>query len=257
MSNLQDQFGLEIVVGVVAGDKAPRCRDIDLGKFLGYSRPRDIRKQIEKALSDGFLNYSDICAVPARVKTGVASVSVDEYWLTESAALFIAARAETATGAEVLKALIKVYETARYSVRVTRILELCFQRTPRKVQRMFSGLISELLKMRGEQDHPGNPAWSRSLASDIYRWAFGDDDETGQQSHQRTLNPDPNGNSVDYGYCTDDGLQQLQRVIHSGIDQAKLSSSWGEWRAKMSHLYDGQPLQLAFTVPARIIGRKP
>jgi len=246
-------MGLEIVVDV-AEDSVPRCRDIDLGQFLGYSRPRKVRELIERERAAGNLNDSDVCPVAGHPnRDPVFKRTAVEYWLTEQAALFVAARSETKTGADVLKALIDAYSQAKQSARVTRILELCFQDEPRQVKRMFSGLIAELLTMRGEKGHPGNPPWSRSLASDVYRWAFGEDGETGQQSHRRLLNPDPHGASVDYGYCTDEGLQQLQRVIHSGVDQAKLSASWGEWRAKMVHLYDGQPLQLAFAVPARLL----
>lgn len=238
--------GLEISVGSF-DDGTPRCRDTDLGKFLGYSRPRDIRKQIESAMAAGLLNDSDIRAVVARVPTGVASVEVTEYWLTEEAALFVAARAETATGAEVLKSLIVAYEAARYaSKRVTKILELCFQNEPRSVQPMFSRLIGAIVRMRGEQDGPANPAWARGLASMVYRWAFGDDNGDAQQRLRRSLNPNPCGSSVDYGFCTDEGLQHLNRVIQAGEDYAAISSDWADWRSKMEHRFEGRPLQITF-----------
>lgn len=48
------------------GDE-PRVLDEELGRRLGFARPRDIRKLIERPISDGILNDSDIRATVARV----------------------------------------------------------------------------------------------------------------------------------------------------------------------------------------------
>lgn len=243
-------LGLQIAVGAF-NDGVPRCRDIDLGAFLGYARPRKVRELIEREQKTGNLNDSDVRPVVGRSRTDGQNPAfgreVTEYWLTEEAALFVAARAETATGAQVLKALIVAYEAARQqSQRVTKILELCFQNEPRTVKPMFSRLIAALIRMRGEQDGPANPPWARGLASLVYRLAFGDDDDNAQQRLRRTLNPEPGGGAVDYGFCTDEGLAQLNRVIQAGEDYADISSDWSDWKTKMLHRFEGRPLQLTF-----------
>jgi len=251
-------LGIELAVGCFDDGRA-RVRDIELGRFLGYARPRKIRELIERELASGNLNDSDIRPVVGRVETGVASVEVTEYWLTEEAALFVSSRSDTKAGAQVLRGLIAAYEAARHdSARVTKILELCFQNEPRQVKPMFSRLIAGIIRMRGEQDGPANPAWARGLAQMIYRWAFGDDlNEDGEPAEQRlrrSLNPDPSSSRVDYSWLTDDGLRQVERVIQCGEDYADTAQDWAEWRDKMRHRWEGRPLQLMFLGSPRRLG---
>jgi hypothetical protein len=250
-------LGIELAVGCFDDGRA-RVRDIELGRFLGYSRPRKIRELIEKEIAAGNLSDSDVRPVAGQT-TPLGGRPGTEYLLTEEGALFVASRSETKAGAQVLRGLIAAYEAARHdSARVTKILELCFQNEPRQVKPMFSRLIAGIIRMRGEQDGPANPAWARGLAQMIYRWAFGDDlNEDGEPAEQRlrrSLNPDPSSSRVDYSWLTDDGLRQVERVIQCGEDYADTAQDWAEWRDKMRHRWEGRPLQLMFLGSPRRLG---
>lgn len=92
----------------VAGE--PMVRDLELGERLGYERPRDIRKLIERMVADGKLNDIHRCATVAR---GAAPQPVTEFWLTEAQALKVAAKSETAPADALLDEMIRVFMLAR------------------------------------------------------------------------------------------------------------------------------------------------
>ncbi len=64
---------------------APRIRDIELAERLGFERPRDIRKLIERHLS--MLEEFGTCATVAHVVRGNPST---EYLLNKRQAVYIA-----------------------------------------------------------------------------------------------------------------------------------------------------------------------
>lgn len=98
---------------VSAGGDEPRIRDIELGERLGFDRPRDIRKLVERLLSDGKLNDSSVRATVARTHIGVAERNVTEYWLSEAAVLKVVAKSETKVADALLDEMIRVYMLAR------------------------------------------------------------------------------------------------------------------------------------------------
>lgn len=66
----------------------PRARDITIAQRLGFKRPRDIRKLIERNLIE--LERYGTCATVARVSKGKrGSTSFTEYWLNEEQALLL------------------------------------------------------------------------------------------------------------------------------------------------------------------------
>jgi hypothetical protein len=253
----QDFHGLQLATSDSFDDGEPRCRDLDLGKFLGYSRPRKVRELIEREIKAGNLSDSDVRPVVGRVTAGgrprkdgtaIPSVEMDvtEFWLTLSAGLFVAARSETKVGAELLKSLIEAWTLARMDKRVHNILQLCWAKEPKPVQAMFAPLIRALLDLRDKDESP-NPPWARLLASMCYAWAFGPDWETGQQRHRR--NTEPDCKRRDYWWLNEDGLRQLQRVIDTGIDYTFQAIDWDQWVAMMRRRYEGRPIQLYFAQP--------
>lgn len=100
-----------------AGADEPRILDLDLGERLGYERPRDIRKLIERLVRDKKLNDVHVCATVARTQMpapgGMRETVVDEYWLTEAQALLVAAKSETVKADAILAEMIYVYMLAR------------------------------------------------------------------------------------------------------------------------------------------------
>lgn len=265
----QDFHGLQLATSDSFDDGEPRCRDVDLGKFLGYSRPRDVRKLIEREMKSGNLNDSNVRATVARVNTGRPTVGerkcpavekdVTEYWLTLSDGLFVAARSETKVGAELLRSLIEAWTLARMDKRVHNILQLCWAKEPKPVQTMFAPLIRALLDLR-DKDESLNPPWARILASMSYAWAFGPDWETGQQRHRRSTEPDCKRR--DYWWLNEDGLRQLQKIIDTGVDYTYQAIDWNHWVSMMRRRYEGSPIQLYFAQPkmlrsAKTRGKKP
>jgi site-specific DNA-cytosine methylase len=83
--------GWKLLLSKQTGDE-PRIRDIDLAEKLGYARPRDIRKLIERLLKDGRLKDVKVCATVAQTSGGRPG---KEYHLTRNQALKVAAHADT------------------------------------------------------------------------------------------------------------------------------------------------------------------
>lgn len=90
-------------------DGEPRIRDILLGERLGYERPRDVRKVIERNKKE--LGQHSRCATVARLveRSGRGVQRVDEYWLNEAQALLVCMFARTEVAAQVRKALVEIF----------------------------------------------------------------------------------------------------------------------------------------------------
>lgn len=106
--------GWDLVVGE---DDVPRVRDLDLGERLGFSRPRDFRKLVERLVRDGILNDIDCRATVARAKMGHGWREVTEYHLTERGALKAIVKSETVKAVEITGQVIDVYLAAREASR--------------------------------------------------------------------------------------------------------------------------------------------
>lgn len=96
-------------IGLTMIDDEPRCRDIDLAERLGFERPRDIRKIIERNLAE--IETSG----PARHHGALlhrpqgGTVEVAEYWLTEEQALLVSVLSRAQNAPAVRAMLIKVF----------------------------------------------------------------------------------------------------------------------------------------------------
>lgn len=97
----------------VGQDAEPRVRDLDLGERLGFGRPRDFRKLVERLMRDGILNDSDVRATVARTKLGSAWRDVIEYHLTEVGALVAISRSDTAAATLITRQVIETFLTYR------------------------------------------------------------------------------------------------------------------------------------------------
>jgi len=98
----------------VERDGVPRVRDLDAAARLGFSRPRDIRKLIERVWPEN--KRPHVRATMARTsmpRGGERERVVDEYWLTEAEFLKLCARAETPIAEAVLDDMIARYMAAR------------------------------------------------------------------------------------------------------------------------------------------------
>lgn len=93
-------------------DRVRRVRDIDLGRWLGYSDPTNCRELIRKKIKAGNLNDSDILRAERKAKMGHGERVVSDFWLTRDQALRVAVWSDTTKGDRVLDMLIAVFEHA-------------------------------------------------------------------------------------------------------------------------------------------------
>lgn len=95
-------------------DGEPRIRDIDAAARLGYERPRDVRKLIERIWPENKRPY--VRATVARTSMphgGTRDVKVNEHWLTETELLKLIARSETPIAEMILDDMIATYTAVR------------------------------------------------------------------------------------------------------------------------------------------------
>ncbi len=88
-------------------DGEPRARDLDIAERLGFDRPRDIRKLIERNLPE--IESFGVCATVARTPAERGGRPATEYWLTEEQALLISSRSDAENAPAVRRMLIKVF----------------------------------------------------------------------------------------------------------------------------------------------------
>ena len=84
------------------GDEPPRVRDVDLAERLHYTRPRTIRDLIRRLIKQGKLQgvtmrraVRRIAKSGARGVAGIEERKIDEFWLTEEQAIYVAMRSDT------------------------------------------------------------------------------------------------------------------------------------------------------------------
>jgi hypothetical protein len=97
----------------VSGGETLLAKDLDVGRWLDFDRPRDLRKLIVRYASDLGPVYrpeEDLRATVARKSRGRQE---RPFYLAESQVLFLAAKSETPRANQVLRILIAVYLAAR------------------------------------------------------------------------------------------------------------------------------------------------
>lgn len=108
--------GWEFSIWEDQADSQPRVRDIDAATRLGYARPRDVRKTIERIWPED-KRPSCRAAVAHQLVgpggKGTRTYTVQEYWLTEAELLKLCARAETPIAEAILDEMIAVYMAVR------------------------------------------------------------------------------------------------------------------------------------------------
>ena len=85
----------------------PRIQDVLIGHRLGFDRPRDIRKLIERNLEK--LNKINHCATVAR-RPENGGREVTEYYLDRKQSIFICMKSETDKAFDVQMEIIEVYD---------------------------------------------------------------------------------------------------------------------------------------------------
>ncbi len=92
----------------------PLIRDVDAAERLGFGRPRDVRKLIERIWPEN--KRPHVRATVARTsmpRGGERETRVQEYWLTEAELLKLCARSSTPIAEGILDEMIAVYIAVR------------------------------------------------------------------------------------------------------------------------------------------------
>ena len=87
-------------------DGEPRLLDLDLAERLGYERPNDIRKLIDRHMDT--LNEFGICATVALIHEG-AGRPAEAYLLNEDQAIYIATQSDAPNAKAVKILVVKVF----------------------------------------------------------------------------------------------------------------------------------------------------
>lgn len=91
----------------------PRTRDLDLAAWLGFERPRNIRKLIRRMEAEGKLTGIDWRSTVGRQSTGNGAsreFAVTEAWLTREQALLVAAQSDTPQAWAVVRMMARVFD---------------------------------------------------------------------------------------------------------------------------------------------------
>ena len=89
----------------------PRIEDVRLAQALGFKRPRDIRKLIERSKTE--LERFATCATVAHVVRGNPSTT---YYLTEKQAIYLCTKSEAEKAVEVTIQMVEVFYQYRHGV---------------------------------------------------------------------------------------------------------------------------------------------
>lgn len=142
---MQPRNGVD-AIGLKQFDDGPRALDLDIAKRLGFDRPRDIRKLIERNITE--LERFGVCATVAQTSGPKGGRPGKEYWLNEEQALSVSAASDAQNAAEVRHMLIKVFVAWRRGelrpVEVSEPSKMLVAREGRLQYRMFRGILKDL-----------------------------------------------------------------------------------------------------------------
>lgn len=234
-------------------DGKGRMRDIDLGKMLGVSRPRDIRKLVVRYYESGDLPETVPRDTVARGKfkgKTQEKIIVTEHWLTMEDALFITAKSDTTKANKILRLVIKVftaalqaheeYEFAKKSTFIRRFLaaQKCEHST------VYTGeYVEEMSRLFGVEWNGGShPRFLGGVQVKIYKMLLSKD----VYFEMKRRIPDPrHGNNL-HQLLTPEARELFQKEIPKITMLAKQSKDRLEFWHRMEHEYCGTMLQLGF-----------
>ncbi len=237
-------------------DGAHRILDVELARRLGFSRPRDVRKLIDRLAEQGELSgVSKRATVSRRELSGnVIETPVTEYWLTLEQALFVTAKSETKAANEILRAVIAVFlkaqreHEARHAREVGYVARLLLADATSDWDLMWpSEFTKKVCALHGiEWDGRVQPKFMASTYERIYRKLLGDE----VYELLKTRNPEPHFGSNHHQWLTPKAREAVARAIPTITAFAKQVRDKSEFWARFDAEFAGKMLQLDL-FPAR------
>lgn len=263
MSGLQlrDFDGWKLAVGGF-DDPAHRILDVELARKLGFSKPRDIRELIARHAESGDLPLIHVRPTVRRTsmpRGGERETTVNEYWLTLEEALFVTAKSDTKTANEILKAIIKVFLTARDAIdaevkqRVGYVARLLLADATCQWDLMWpADFVAVMCRLHGiAWDGRVQPRFLGSTYERIYRTVLTDE----VYDLLKSKNPEPRFGSNHHQWLTPQAREAIRSAIPRITTHAIRSRTPEEFWAGFDHEFAGKMLQLEFFAPKRI-GKK-
>ena len=227
----------------VAGE--PRVRDVDLAVRLGFERPRDVRKLIERNMD--ILADFGTCATVARVIRGNPTA---EYWLNRQQAIWLCTASGTPTGRKFAVNVVKVFDAfvrgelvaATYKPGTCPLYDTMLAEAQQPWELMFpDSLVSALCKLDRQPWAGGaHPAYLKSTNDKIYGLLLGSDTYAELKRRKRAAELDGRHHQL----LSDAARTSFKR--HLGIVEALANQSRGkaDFWARMDRQYGKQMLQL-------------
>lgn len=238
-------------------DGQHRILDVELARRLGFGRPRDIRKLIERLAAAGELPGVFQRATVARkeLSGNLIETPVLEYWLNLEQAIFVTAKSETKTANEILRAVIAVFLKAQREHETRRAKEVGY------VARLLladattdwdlmwpADFTREVCRLHGiAWDGRVQPKFMASTYERIYRKILGN--EIYELLKER--NPDPHFGSNHHQWLTPKARDAVTREIPKIQLLAKQARDKSEFWARFDAEYAGKMLQLDLFPPRK------
>lgn len=226
------------------GDE-PRIRDLDLAERLGYERPHEIRRLIER-----HSKKLGLCVTVTKSHGGRPGV---EYWLTERQALFITTQSRTDRAADISMMLVDAFiairkqiESDRHALKSLprRIVEMLLLPGPVEDgrDRMFEpSLVNAICELHGKKYFGGpHPWWIRSTYRKIYDSIFSS--QVGAAIKER--NQVPRWESLHWQHLKPEARNYLSAQLKVVEAIARQSGSKADFWNRMAREYAGGMLQL-------------
>jgi hypothetical protein len=189
----------------------------------------------------------------------IIETTVNEYWLTLEEALFVTAKSETKTANEILKAVIRVFLSARDAVdaevkqRVGYVARLLLSDATCEWDLMWPAeFVSVMCRLHGiAWDGRVQPRFLGSTYERIYRTLLTDE----VYDLLKSKNPEPHHGSNHHQWLTPQAREAVRSAIPRITTHAIRSRTKEEFWAGVDHEFAGKMLQLEFFA-ARRVGRK-
>lgn len=217
-------------------DKEPRIRDLELAKRLGYARPRDIRKLIERLEGDGLLSDFAFCATVAR-SPGERGRPGSEFWLDEPSALAVILKSETEAAHSIFREVVAVFIAYRRGKLMPRLLAA----EPCEWDAMWTDDVkAALCRLYGQPSGPRFPRFLASVIQRLYKLVL----EPATYVEMKERNPDPRFGSNHHQLLTEQARDRFRKELVVIEGTALSSDSVDEFWARLERVYLGHPMQL-------------
>lgn len=94
------------------GDGPPRMLDLEWARMLGFQQPRNIRRLIQKMITEKKLRDVHVVTTPVTTpmpRGGTRTVQVEEFWLTQEQCFLVATQSDAPHAWTLTMAIVEVF----------------------------------------------------------------------------------------------------------------------------------------------------